>query len=133
MEPERNLTPIPPIQRDEEKRNKGRLVCDFLTCELGPVVDLSASGMRVRYKGEPGFTTGESLEVVLRALNERAVVKAEITWVRQVNFEDYEIGLKFLDVNPTVGEALLAVARVAMSHYSGITSTPQSPIEQNND
>ena len=80
----------------DNRRAQGRLPQELLRSNLGPVLDLSMGGMRVRCtrarKGD--------VDVELMELEEPVKLRAEVMWTRRQGLRRYEVGLKFLDVPP---------------------------------
>ena len=96
-------------QPSDDRRAHGRLPQELLQSSLGPVLDLSLGGMRVRsarpLKGE--------LEVVLMDLEEPVTLRAVTMWTRRLGFRKHEIGLSFLKMPPQVAKQL---TRVSLNH-----------------
>ena len=94
------------IGRREGRRIPGRLQQDSLECELGPVLDLSAGGMRVlstrRVDGE--------VNVSLRGEQVDLKIRCRIAWIRRLGFRRHELGLTFLDLDDEVSKILTRIA-----------------------
>ena len=81
-----------------ERRRDVRLRQESLQSNLGPVIDLSRSGVRVRcrrrLRGTVDLTlfsrTGPHLEV-----------KARVVWSKRLGFRKHVAGLEFIDPSPT--------------------------------
>ncbi len=94
-----------PTQADN-RRAQGRLPQELLRSNLGPVLDLSMGGMRVRCTRAP---KGD-VDVELMELEEPVKLRAEVMWKQRQGLRRYEVGLKFLDVPPDVDKQLTEVA-----------------------
>ncbi|MHC4430025.1 MAG: histidine kinase dimerization/phospho-acceptor domain-containing protein [Planctomycetota bacterium] len=96
-------------QPSDDRRAHGRLPQELLQSSLGPVLDLSLGGMRVRsarpLKGE--------LDVVLMDLEEPVTLRAVTMWTRRLGFRKHEIGLSFLKMPPEVAKQL---TRISLNH-----------------
>jgi len=90
--------------RGVESRRYGRLKDPGVRCSLGPVIDLSAGGVRVlskhRLKGrvDAVFDTGNG---------PRLGVRAKIAWCRRMGFRSYLVGLQFEDLPLSSAKRLL--------------------------
>jgi hypothetical protein len=93
--------PNPAGQRTNSRRRK-RLAQDILKSDLGPVVDLSADGMRVLSKKPmEGLVT-----IKLFAPGFEQSLKARVVWRRKLGFRMHELGIQFLEaaaVRPLMG------------------------------
>ena len=83
------------IGRPDCRRSSGRQRLEALTSSLGPVLDLSAGGMRVLSKKH---REGE-LEVTLTSFGKKFRVLAKVAWSRRVAFRRHVVGLSFMNVS----------------------------------
>lgn len=97
----------------DNKRRHGRIACELLTCTIGEVQDLSASGLRVRHRGRVHVKIGDTVDLSLRILDDRIPLRAKIVWLKRVRFFSHEIGLEFVDLSEQARNAIHTVARVA--------------------
>jgi len=79
----------------DDRRIHRRFAQSSLECSLGPVLDLSASGMRVIAK-KPW--AGE-IKVRISATGFDVTVGATVMWSRRLGFRAYEMGLTFTDLD----------------------------------
>lgn len=92
-------------------RKHGRVLCQDVSCSLGKVLDLSASGMRV--------TTGEKLPLdecisfSIRAAEEAFQVCGRVVWMKRSGFFKREAGIRFERLPETTIAALRRLARAA--------------------
>ena len=97
------------IGRRDGRRIPGRVPQERLVCDLGPVLDLSAGGMRVlgtrRRQG--------NLELTLWGGDLKLALQARVAWSRRLGFRRHEIGLTLLEVDETVTELL---SRISADH-----------------
>ena len=97
------------IGRREGRRVPGRLPQELLYCNLGPVLDLSAGGMRVlSTKSRAG-----NLDVELQGADVSLTVGAKVAWAHRLGFRRHEIGLSFVDVDEDVFQIL---SRISSQH-----------------
>lgn len=99
----------PPLPESDNRRRAGRLPLEALSCELGPIEDLSQTGMRVRsWRRLPvpelmltlrGYDSYEPLRVACR-----------VTWIRRDGIFRYELGFQFMNVTPALVRRLTALA-----------------------
>ncbi len=93
----RNFKTLEPRQGGES-RGCGRLRCELMSCDLGEVADISASGMRVKSKRKPPVTVGERMKLAIHTDGVRTVIMAEVVWLKKQGWFRHELGLRFLDV-----------------------------------
>lgn len=93
----------------DDRRAHGRLPQELLQSSLGPVLDLSMSGIRIRASKPP---KGE-VEVELLDIEEPITLRAEVMWVRRLGFRKYEVGLNFMGVPPEKAKQL---TRISLNH-----------------
>ena len=100
------------FDRPPEHRRSGRLRCEMLRCNIGTVVDMSATGMRVRIKrsSPPKWTTRT---VKLRSLDGKDRIRVRKVWIRQIDERCFELGLHFENVTMEGRERLKDIARLA--------------------
>lgn len=94
-------------------RRHGRVRAQTINCELGTVLDLSASGVRVRHKGRLKLRIGDQMAVSIRSGAFRTHVDARIIWLKKIGFRTFELGLEFVDLCPEAKKELLLLARSA--------------------
>jgi hypothetical protein len=111
-----------------QRRRHGRVTCEMLSCQLGEVVNLSASGVMIRGKGQPQHKADDRVHLDLKCLDHELNATARVAWVRPSD-RRFEMGLEFIDLTAdqaqrirellpiaaavqTVGEA-----GVAVTHY----------------
>lgn len=104
-------TPVPD-SKSSQRRRHGRVVCQDVTCSLGQILDLSASGMRVRCKGKPP-KVGVTIATTIESFDGLLFVGCSVSWVRHVGFMKNEIGVTFVALTPLMQAALARIARGA--------------------
>ena len=85
------------LGRVAQRRKSGRLrQATTLACNLGAIVDLSASGARIlrtrKLRGK--------LDVILFDSVRLLKLRAEVIWCKRLGFRKYEVGLKFHQLTP---------------------------------
>lgn len=103
--------PEPSGARPPNRRRCGRFRQQSLRCNLGRIVDVSATGLRLRrcWPMRKGATW--SIAVKDHALGGPLV--GRVTWCRRVGFFAHEVGMEFVDVQPQVAHELATVAGCA--------------------
>jgi len=94
-------------------RKFGRVVCQDIRCSLGPVLDLSATGMRVKTRSTLG--RGQVFTIVIDGLDGPVALAGTVQWVRRCGIISFsrEIGILFTDVPQATANALCRLARAA--------------------
>lgn len=119
MEPSTSSIPLnAPGAADAAVRRNDRLRCHRLDCELGEVVDMSSSGMRVRMRGRRGLSEEDRFNVRIDASCGQLTVPARVVWLRRVGILSFEAGLEFHELSPEMRAAVNSVARSATARES---------------
>ena len=94
-------------RRDERYDTSG------MSCPLGDVVNLTASGMQIHTPRKPAVSRGELKQFVLRTATQTLTVSGSVVWRRRRSplSGQYEIGIRFVDSRPAIREALVAFAK----------------------
>jgi c-di-GMP-binding flagellar brake protein YcgR len=100
-------------KRDEERRRHGRLRCDSARCELGELIDLSASGMRVRRRGHCSFRNGHEVQVQIGFERNMVSVNARVVHVEKRGFRVRIVGFEFVDLTDEQRRKIVELARNA--------------------
>jgi len=74
----------------------------------GTLVDLSATGMRVKMHSKPEHRVGSVYRIEIRSSSQCVRLTARIVWIKRTGIlsREHEIGLRFTDVQPAVGRVL---------------------------
>ncbi len=81
-----------------------------LACELGEVVDLSASGMKISCHRKPVVKRGDVLEFSLRSGSQRVSLLGRVAWTRRASWHEHRVGVQFIGVKHGVADALVELA-----------------------
>lgn len=85
-------------------------MCQEVTCSLGPVFDLSASGMRIRTR--ESLPKNEVLGITIQGVEGPLLVTGRVVWTRRCGLFKREMGIRFTDLAPATIEALRRLARM---------------------
>lgn len=107
---EANFTPFDPDDEPTigtaDRRASSRVEPGALVSSVGPILDLSGSGMRVEARDVPKHP----FTVEIRHEGERHFARAEMVWSKRVGFRRREAGIRFLNVDPALAETLTRIA-----------------------
>lgn len=98
-------------------RRHERHPTDVVTCALGEIIDLSASGVRLVCRGKPPLERGSSAAITLRFGDQRMPLVAQARWVRRRGVfrgglrGEYEVGMRFLQLTTAKQKALESIGR----------------------
>lgn len=99
----------------DNRRRHGRVRMQDITCSLGDVLDLSASGLRVRAKvAIPAV--GTRFSVKIGGLDNTFYVSCVVKWSRRVGLMSREAGLEFDELTAEQRRSLNLLARTAASN-----------------
>lgn len=100
-----------------------------LSCPLGEVVDISASGMRIRFSGSAPLSKGATATISVSNEGQSVRVSARVVWVRKGGLlRANEMGLQWVNVRPGIAAALVQLGRfgfVSTQDASQPTPEPQ--------
>lgn len=95
-----------------DSRSRGRMRCNNVRTSFGPVLDFSATGVRVLSKREiKHLEEGEPLELQLLSDFDPVMVKVMVRWSRKLGFRRFEAGLEFVELTDEVRTVLGEIAR----------------------
>lgn len=100
-------------QSARDDRRHGRLACELLKCSLGEVLDISASGMRVRQKGRVHVTKGEELPIAIQFGATKVPIKVRVAWARSSGFWSHELGVEFVDITDESRKVITQLSRLS--------------------
>lgn len=89
-----------PNETGANARKFGRVHIQDVTCSLGEVLDLSASGMRIRTPSKPELPCHQQAEISLVCIDGEVIVRIESIWERRTGWRKHEMGVRFLDLTP---------------------------------
>lgn len=94
-------------------RRHGRVRTELLSCGLGEIVDLSASGMRVLRRSARAPREGARVKIKMRCLDVKIRLRGTVVWVRTAGPGLHVVGLQFTRLTPELNEKLLQLVAVA--------------------
>jgi hypothetical protein len=99
--------------RSHDFRRAGRIRCREVTSNLGEVMNISASGMRLRARG--GRPPAENTKLPLRVASPFGSfeVPAKVIWVERAGFRKWDIGVRYEALTKQASDVLQHIARVA--------------------
>lgn len=96
----------------DERRQCGRIRVELLKSNLGRVVDLSATGMKVHCRS--WFRPRKKrTRVVLRCIDGISTIPASIVRVQRIGPRTWELGIEFARINDKLRSRLVEIARLA--------------------
>lgn len=102
-----DFSSIPLVDGQDPRRADPRQTTDTLSCPLGEVMDISASGVRILCKTKPPFTEGAVSTIKFAFKGGQLPVSVQERWRKRKGFRGgYEIGLKFVSNPPNVMKAI---------------------------
>lgn len=107
-----NPSQVVPARRD--RRNRSRVACEGLSCTLGRVLGLSATGMRVQARGRCRIQVDGRVTLTLRDSENQLRLSARIAWVKKTGLFQYEAGMEFVDLTFDQRRDLALMAQMAM-------------------
>ncbi len=95
-----------PTEDHEDHRRAGRLEQDGVRCDLGKVIDLSATGMRIESR------RGHQGVIVTRLTGDGCciAVAGEVVWSRKISLFKHLLGIRFCEMEPEVTQHIVRMA-----------------------
>lgn len=110
--------PRPPDPAANRPRAQ-RLPTAILTTPLGPVLDVSRTGLRIAMARKPGFAVGSLLSLDLESARDSLTVSVRVARVQSVGGGRYEIGVSLDSADEAKQAALEALARTGSTRSAG--------------
>lgn len=101
------------LDASSSARRRHRVNTVLLTCELGSVVNLSQTGMRVRAERGAEIIPGKR-DLRLRFDDDEVMLTARLVWQSRTSDGALEMGLEFVDLSEEQSRSLARLARGAM-------------------
>jgi hypothetical protein len=104
---------LPPSELDcahpEDRRRHGRAYSIGVRCELGDIIDVSASGMRVLGFRRPRLSANTTRVISIDTPAGVMEVEVRLAWVRRLGWMQVEFGLEFVHPTPETISGLLSI------------------------
>ncbi len=101
---------------------------DSVRCDVGEVLDLSGSGMRLRTASKPPIAEGQVARLNLKFAGKKANLQVQARWIKRCGLKQFEVGLKFVNVTPKVQAIIDSVARYGFYCKEGLEGeAPAAP------
>jgi len=95
----------------DNRRRHGRILCDVASCELGDMVNVSASGMAVRTR-KP-LADGSDVAFWIEGPDGRFTVNAKVIRCIKTGWFRHELALQFVSLSDEARKGLTTMARLA--------------------
>jgi hypothetical protein len=97
-----------------DARQRGRVLTDSLSCELGAVVDLSATGFRVKCRGRHKLEAGQAMTLTLRCPVLSVELPCTLRWIRKTGWFSSLAGFQFQPLTPAQNAGVRELARLTL-------------------
>jgi len=105
-------------RRPDDRRRGGRVRVELTDTSLGRVLDLSPTGVRVARRWPTALRQGDRVSLVIRSVQGRLTVLAEVVWVRKAGLLGRQVGLRFEGLDDAQRHLLTHIGRSAASNES---------------
>jgi hypothetical protein len=95
-------------------RRHGRVLCQGVVCELGEVLEVSASGMRVFTSTKPP-PLETVRDLVISSAPATFSLRALVSWSTWVGGNNHEVGLEFVELTETAQRGLLDIVHAVIA------------------
>ncbi len=93
-------------------RHAGRVRLHSIVCTIGTVLDISASGMRVRCTMKVP-SIGTPVATLISTPEGPLEITGRVVWTKKCGWLTHEAGIRFDDMAPPIRQALTRLARMA--------------------
>ena len=109
---------LPPqlTKQDKNSRKTGRVRCQWTHCDLGEILDLSLSGMRVGCRKKPAAEVGAPLSVIIDGQDDKFDVSGKVVWKKKDGLFRWMIGVEFDELSPAARKGLALLARSSLTN-----------------
>ncbi len=111
VSPRSGIRVTPDEPQADNRRRHGRIRCDMATCELGSVINLSASGIMIRTS--KALKEGEDVAFWIEGPDARFTVSAKVIRSTKKSWFRYEAALQFESLSDEARAGLTEIARLA--------------------
>lgn len=98
-------------QQKQERRNRGRMPMEGLSCNAGHVIDLSPGGACIFRRGLIAWQLGKRTVLVLENGDEKVAVQAEVVRVIKEGLCSRRYGVKFVNLSTQQSALLMQFAK----------------------
>jgi hypothetical protein len=113
-----------PAVKKDNRRRYGRVRCAGLRCHFAEycsdgaeVLDLSASGMRLRFRRKVDVEDGAIVNITLISPAAAIRTVARVVWNRRMGFRRHEVGMTFIDPGDGLRAQLSVVMRATSDNH----------------
>ncbi len=106
-------------------RGAKRYTSDVVRCNLGKVLDLSRSGIRLRIEDKTKYKEGQRVSGKIGCMQGAIKITGVVRWVKRVKRGVTEIGMVFLNVDPKTAEAIEILAQYGFIERPSARKTEQ--------
>lgn len=93
------------------ERTAERFRCDTMVCPIGPVVDVSATGLRIKLSEPATFRPGDTLSLALTSHGQTVKVQGSVARIIKKFFRPAELGVSFINLTPSQAAAVVQLGR----------------------
>lgn len=108
-----------------QARQAERHRTNMLSCHLGRVVDISATGMKLRCESKPPVKIGQVIEAKLDSGHQRIPVQAQVVWIRRRGFKTFTMGLRFVNIKRSLQVAIESLGRFGYIDLEAVAKAKQ--------
>ena len=96
---------------DHDRRRAERHENSALSCQIGAVVNISSSGMKIKCEGKPPIKVGQIIDTKLDSGSQRVSVQASVIWLKRRGFKSFNVGMKFINMKNSLKAAIESLAK----------------------
>lgn len=102
--------------RPPDRRTRGRVRVELTETNLGRVIDLSSTGMKVASRWGQRLEKGQRVRVKIRSVYGNLDIAAQVMWITKQGWLKQELGLHFLELDEGQKKLLTHIGRSAASN-----------------
>ena len=111
---------------DNDRRCDERHENNALSCQIGSVVNISSSGMRLKCESKPPIKVGQIIDIKLDSGSQRVSVQASVIWIKRRGFRSFIVGMQFVNISDSLKERIDTLGKFGYIDLEAATPKKQS-------
>ena len=117
-------------QRGKAARRAERHKTNLLTCDLGKVIDVSATGMQIRCDAKPPLKVGQVFQAKLASESQRVTVSGQVVWLKRCGLKSFAIGVQFLNMKKGTAAVIESLGRFGFVDLDAVAAKKAEQTKQ---
>jgi hypothetical protein len=106
------------VHNTDNRRLRGRVRLRGQSCSLGDILDVSATGLRIRLAADVKLRVGDQVQTTLTTPFLCTKVIVRVVWVRRAGLFGRDMGVTVVNPTDETARVLADLARSALDRYA---------------